>query len=61
MSFYKRLPSARDLEPHRAKIGGFFAGAFGMVLMGLLFGVIYTGQPAYSEPSPDLTPVYPNL
>ncbi|MEM6825882.1 MAG: hypothetical protein AAGB18_07490 [Pseudomonadota bacterium] len=61
MAFFDRIPRSENLERHKPKLGGFVAGVVFALLFGLLGGVIYTGKPAFSEYSPDASPIYPNL
>ena len=61
MAFRDRLPSREDFERNRFKISGFAGGAACAVLIGLLGGVLYTGDSAFYTPEPDATPVYPNF
>lgn len=56
-----RVPSVEDLDRNKAKIGGFAAGVFGTLLLGMLIGVVYTGQSAFIASAPDSNPVYPNF
>ena len=61
MRLYDRIPSIQDLDRNRAKIGGFLAGVVGTLLLGLLIGVVYSGESAFAAHQPDETPVYPNF
>ncbi len=47
-------------ERNQARIGAFFAGAIGTLMVGLLFSVIYSGQGIWT--APELGPqVYTNF
>lgn len=61
MRLYDRIPSVQDLDRNHAKIGGFLAGAVGTLLLGLLIGVVYSGESAFASHHPDESPVYPNF
>ncbi|MEM7751905.1 MAG: hypothetical protein AAF230_00735 [Pseudomonadota bacterium] len=46
MGFIKRrLPSGEGVYQRRGKIGGFFTGVFGTLILGALASVIFTGTP----------------
>lgn len=56
---FDRIPSADDLARHRAKLAGFAAGVVGTLLLGLFIGVLYSGESAFANATPDEKPVYP--
>lgn len=47
-----RLPTARQIEAHKAKIGGFLAGVAGTLVVVGLFNVSYQGHGLGQERQP---------